>query len=768
MPKQQINRELKEAFIRQLPKRIVDIKEEWDDLCQREWDKPRLKHLYTKAQDLAGASGRFGLIEISEGLFMLETYLSSFVDSDLQPSQQQSDTGDKLIADLRKKDNQLNPEQKIKPQAGKTLFYLHSQDRIAPGLISDFEFRGCNVLTFSTADDLEGELSKRLPDIIIIDDKFLQQMATVNRELAMQQELQQTDVPVICISQSHALEKRLLALRMGTDAYFLTPVSNKGVIEKALALTTKKDEHYRIIIVEDDPSQAKFVASILNKGGMKTLEVTEPLKVLNALDQFRPDLILMDLYMPNANGIELTTIIREHPDFVTTPIVFLSGEQDRDKQLKALSVGGDDFLSKPIRPRHLISTIANRIHRAKMLQTGDVRQTVRDPISGLFNRRYFFEQLDSLISQDRTQSLTAAIIYLSIPNIDTKKENLLAELGTLITEQIESQDIPSRLDNESFAILATRPHSKNITALAEKLESAISRFKHQTESSLKLDPHFGIAYIENNLDAAETVSNAEEACKQANAKDVKIQRYIRQEPSESIDKDEPELESLIQKSLDKENFQLLFHPLTGQGATATEIYDVILRIRSPNGEPISEQAFRDGAVGARLTVDIDRWLLDKVLGILSEKKAAGKQTILFIAQSVASLKQESTLSWLKDQLRRYQMVGSGLVFEYRLAEIGSDPKIAKLHFAKLQEMGIKISLSQFTANTAAFRALEYLNIDYVRMTKTLLNIDSESVEVLTRKIHKTGVRVVLPSVDGPSTVPQHWLTNADLIPGSAH
>lgn len=768
MPKQQKNRKLKEAFIQHLPERIIDIKEKWGDLCQREWETTRLKHLYTKAQDLAGASGRFGLIEISESLFMLETFFSSFVDSNLQPNEQQTDTGDKLIADLIKKNNKLNPKQEIRQQVGKTLFYLHSQNRIAPGLISGFELRSCKVLTFSTADDLEGELSKSLPDIIIIDDKFLPQMTTVNRELAMQQELQQRDAPVICISQSHALEKRLLALRMEIDAYFLTPVSNKEVIDKALALTTKKDEHYRIIIVEDDPSQAKFVASILNKGGMKTLEVTEPLKVLNALDQFRPDLILMDLYMPNANGIELTTIIREHPDFITTPIVFLSGEQDTDKQLKALSVGGDDFLSKPIRPRHLISTITNRVHRAKMLQTSDVRKTVRDPVSGLFNRRYFFEQLDSLISQDKIQSLTAAIIYLSISNIDTKKEKLLAELGTLITEQIESQDIPSRLDNENFVILATRPHSKNIDALTEKLESAISRFKPQTENSLKLEAHFGIAYIQNNLDAEEIVSNAEEACNQIKGKDAITQRYTRPEPSKSNGKDEPELERLIQESLDKENFQLLFHPLTGQSTTATEIYDVILRVRSPSGEPISERTFRDGSVSARLTVDIDRWLLDKALGILSEKNAEGKQATLFIAQSVDSLKQESTLSWLKDQLRRHQMVGSGLVSEYRLAEIGSDLKSAKLHFAKLQEIGIKISLSQFTANTAAFRALEYLNVDYVRLTKAILNIDSESVEALTRKIHKAGVRVILPSDDGLSTAPQHWITNADLIPGPTH
>ena len=94
----------------------------------------------------------------------------------------------------------------------------------------------------------------------------------------------------------------------------------------------------------DDPAQADFAASILRKAGMEVRIVTEPLKVIEELEAFVPDLILMDIYMPDVNGIELTTIIRDHPEFVTVPIVFLSGEQNADKQLDALSVGGDDFV----------------------------------------------------------------------------------------------------------------------------------------------------------------------------------------------------------------------------------------------------------------------------------------------------------------------------------------------------------------------------------------------------------------------------------------
>ena len=79
----------------------------------------------------------------------------------------------------------------------------------------------------------------------------------------------------------------------------------------------------RVLIVEDDRSQALFAEGILRNAGMDSLVVLDALGVLPALEQFHPDLILMDLNMPDANGIELTALIREQDAFMQTPIVFL-------------------------------------------------------------------------------------------------------------------------------------------------------------------------------------------------------------------------------------------------------------------------------------------------------------------------------------------------------------------------------------------------------------------------------------------------------------
>ena len=89
-----------------------------------------------------------------------------------------------------------------------------------------------------------------------------------------------------------------------------------------------KPEPYRVLVVDDQEVAAILAGGILNHAGMVVRTVFDPMTVLQAMDEFRPDLVLMDLHMPGANGIELTGIIREHEAFCAIPVVFLSCEED--------------------------------------------------------------------------------------------------------------------------------------------------------------------------------------------------------------------------------------------------------------------------------------------------------------------------------------------------------------------------------------------------------------------------------------------------------
>ncbi|MCW8891158.1 MAG: response regulator [Sedimenticola sp.] len=757
--KQEKERELKAAFIQHLPERITRINNDWATLTSGNWEKQSLAKLSQRVQSLTGASGRYGLINLSESSFSLEVYLNALAGSEHAPSIDQTETGKTLIAAMKHEVELVRSKSGAEQHSEKLVYLLHASSNLAPGLAEMLEEQECTVLSFNHPDDVEGEIQRRLPNALIIDATFLPKIGLLNRELAIQQERHKRQVGIICLSQSRDLEQRLLALRSGVDAYYLAPINRQELVDKVIELASPKRDRYRILVVEDDPSQADFAASILQKSGMKTLAITDPMKVIDALDEFRPDLILMDLYMPNANGIELTTIIREHPDFIMTPIVFLSGEQDTDKQLHALSVGGDDFLSKPIRPRHLINTISNRVERARILEKKRHYPSSRDPITGLYNRRYFYEKLDAITTSSEPSSVIGGILYLALPeSSDGAVDNrLLTNLSNHLFEVLEEQDIAARIDDNSIAILLLRPHQKNIIALAEKLSARLENLKENQSFPI------GIALTDDEmLSASELIANAAAACSEITDQPIPVKLY--QEGDGTSDSAQQSLPLLLKQAIQKNSFQLLFRTLGHPQKAEPEAYELKLRIRLPDGKQLGSSEILTIANEEGMATEVNQWLIEHALITLEEKRTEGKQIKLIVELASNTIFQDNLTGWLKDQLRARQMVGFGLIFEYRIADLSTDLKRSKQHFTELRDMGIQISLARFGASSAAIKVLHYLHAEYVHIAGPILEEDSESVSAIIEQIHQNRSKIILPARQEPNSISQQWKAYADLVP----
>ncbi len=86
----------------------------------------------------------------------------------------------------------------------------------------------------------------------------------------------------------------------------------------------QEEKPYRVLIVNDDEQISEFYVTLLQHAGMEAMALSVPMKVLDALSNFRPELVLMDQYMPKIEGLELGAVIRQEAAFLSIPIVFLS------------------------------------------------------------------------------------------------------------------------------------------------------------------------------------------------------------------------------------------------------------------------------------------------------------------------------------------------------------------------------------------------------------------------------------------------------------
>ncbi len=254
-----------------------------------------------------------------------------------------------------------------------------------------------------------------------------------------------------------------------------------SLLEKVELLTnTAPHDPLRVLIIDDSRTQALYTERVLAGAGMLTRSLTDPIRTMAELADFQPDLIILDLYMPACTGPELAKVIRHSDRYVSVPIIYLSAEDDLDKQLDAMSEGGDDFLTKPFRSRHLITTVRNRAARARHLKA----RMVRDSLTGLYNHTHILQLLEDCSFRARREQQPLSFAMLDIDHF--KKINdrhghpmgdrVIKSLALFLKQRLRKTDFIGRYGGEEFAIVMPIPRWMPHTRCWTKFAGALPKF----------------------------------------------------------------------------------------------------------------------------------------------------------------------------------------------------------------------------------------------------------------------------------------------------
>lgn len=246
------------------------------------------------------------------------------------------------------------------------LVYVYSADSgFGAELTTSLRFYDHEVVGFNDLDEFRSAILVRAPAAVVLD---IDSEGGQRAKKAMATRVI-TTFPAIYVSSHDNFNDRLRAVREGAEGYFIKPVDIQALsarIDEKIAKHTVRA--YRILVVDDDEFFLSFFDAVLSSAGMHVKSILDPTEILDAMKKFKPELVLTDLYMPQCNGIEMAKIIRQNNHYLDIPIVFLSSETEMQKQLGALETGADEFLTKPIDPEKLISSISVRAERYRTLR----------------------------------------------------------------------------------------------------------------------------------------------------------------------------------------------------------------------------------------------------------------------------------------------------------------------------------------------------------------------------------------------------------------
>lgn len=248
------------------------------------------------------------------------------------------------------------------------------------------------------------------------------------------------------------------ALRAGSDYCFADPTALAVVLAKIIEMCgTEEEPPYRVLVVEDSPTATKVIQRALGQSDIESFAITDPAEVLTGLRSFQPDLILMDMYLPDCTGVEATRVIRQHAEFLSTPVIYLSGDDDMALQVEALRMGGDQFLTKPFKPVFLNAVVKSKIERYRALR----RTMLRDGLTGLFNHRTIKERLATALMAARSGGSPLSVAMIDIDHFKLVNDKyghpmgdqVIRSLAWLLKQRLRKTDIVGRYGGEEFLVV---------------------------------------------------------------------------------------------------------------------------------------------------------------------------------------------------------------------------------------------------------------------------------------------------------------------------
>ena len=182
----------------------------------------------------------------------------------------------------------------------------------------------------------------------------------------------------------------------------------------------------KVMMIDDEPITLDVLQGFLEEAGYRNFVLTsEPAEALTLIARERPDVVMLDLMMPQVSGFDIMQALRAQPDLALIPIIMLTSSTDAETKLKALELGATDFLAKPVDSSELVLRLRNTLAAKAYLD----RLTNYDRLTGLYNRETFIDRLEHTLRQASRHGRTGALLHLNLDRFKKVNEALGPALG---------------------------------------------------------------------------------------------------------------------------------------------------------------------------------------------------------------------------------------------------------------------------------------------------------------------------------------------------
>lgn len=527
-------------------------------------------------------------------------------------------------------------------------------------------------------------------------------------------------------------------------------------LSDAMTKTMAVRKHTTIMMVDDDPIMMDFVQIFLEDAGYrKIICEDDSRRAIAVIEAARPDILLLDLVMPNVSGFDILEIIRKHETLKHLPVLVLTSATDTETKLRALELGATDFLSKPVDQ----SELRLRVRNTLSVKAYQDQLAYHDPVTNLPNRKMFTNVLERNLSHTQVKRRQIALLSVELDQFErvadtmglSVSDEVLLQVGQRISHALQATDAVSnsrafedlshnlaRFDRGTFYILLY-PIDANAQAaqVARRINTSINAPLKIDSFEIDLTASIGISMSGQQSRRGEELideaARAKDSARQSGGNCIHF-------ASASVDADYARgqrLQANLRRAVALGEMELVYQPkvslLTGNIIGA----ETLMRWNSKIFGPISPVEFIPIAEESGLIIEIGEWLLDHSCQTLFEwQQRFATPLTLAVNISMKQFVEENFVAMAATTIHRSNIDAKYLTLELTesLMIEGSSLSVDKL--LELRQLGVCLSIDDFGTGYSSLSYLEQLPVDELKIDRSFLqNItDSKRSESIVRAI----------------------------------
>ena len=533
----------------------------------------------------------------------------------------------------------------------------------------------------------------------------------------------------------------------------------------------------KILLIEDEELVRENVLELLDAEGFETCCADNGRVGINIAQQENPDLILCDVMMPELDGYGVLEQVRQNPQTVTIPFIFLTAKAAKGDFRAGMELGADDYLTKPFTRAELLGAVGSQLRKKAAIAAryqSEINKTKlelehkirHDSLTGLPNRLSLRENFADILNfrQDEGQNTSLIpVMCLCLDRFKIVKENLdslysellLKEVAQRLTSCIYESETVAYLSENRYALILPTADSKSLAAeRGKEILHALSQPFQLNDHEVFVSGSIGISLYPNHGDGIEDLLICANRAMDYSSQNGGNQIQFDAPTLKVGSSDRLALETGLRYVLERNELQVYYQPRVCLKSGSIVGAEALVRWFNPERGMVSPGQFIPIAEESGLIVPISEWIYRTAceqLKIWQSKYA--QDLVIAVNLSSRQFVEPNLREHLETILQETQLEPQYLELELTEGMLVQNPPLAKQKLEALNLLGIKIAIDDFGTGYSSLSYLQQFPFEILKIDQCFVrNLTEDATNAaitiaIMQMAHSLNFRVIAEGVE---------------------